>query len=66
MDSVKDVADIPQRFVKEGTQVRASLLLCRVHDDCTDLVAHQFVNRCVKPDKKGECRDDLDGQGCIS
>lgn len=23
MDSVKDVADIPQRFVKEGTQVRA-------------------------------------------
>ena len=49
-DRVREVAEIPQQFVKEGTQVR--FIFTRTRTSFTDEL--QFVNRCTKPNKEGE------------
>ena len=70
MDAVKDLAETPQRFIKEGTQVSERAwarsghrwpLRAGIHCSkhlLTDYscIRPQFVTRCTKPDQKGERR----------
>jgi protein transport protein SEC61 subunit gamma-like protein len=48
-DQARDLIEIPQRFVKEGTQV--SIVSLEALPGCSR--SRQFLNRCTKPDKKG-------------
>lgn len=52
-DTIKEFVNIPQSFVREGTQVRPQLfdLLWACSDGIFSNL--QFMNRCTKPDKKG-------------
>jgi protein transport protein SEC61 subunit gamma-like protein len=48
-EKLREVAEIPQQFVKEGT------LVCIFYCAVEEKLMQQFVNRCTKPSKDGQC-----------
>jgi hypothetical protein len=54
-DAVKEMAEVPRQFVKEGTQV-SDLVDIGAQDASAHPVIFplQFINRCTKPNQKGK------------
>jgi protein transport protein SEC61 subunit gamma and related proteins len=48
-DRVKEIIEVPQQFIREGSQVSSYIRLCTVQF----LTLYKFIGRCTKPSRTG-------------